>query len=198
MPARIRLATETDAEQMLAIYAPVVRETVISFEYEPPSLEEFRGRVRSVLESMPWLVCDHGGQVAGYAYASPFKTRDGYSWTCELSVYVHSGYHRCGIARALYSALFRCLAVQGFRVAIATITIPNPASIALHESMGMRRVGTYEKVGYKQGRWLDDGVWQIELNPLSLDPAPPVPCKQVEGTPEWHDAIAAGEALLKI
>lgn len=144
------------------------------------------------------MVCDHDADAAGYAYASPFKTRGSYRWTCELSVYVHSGYHRCGIARGLYTALFRCLSAQGYRVAIATITIPDPASIALHEAMGMRRVGTYEKVGYKQGRWLDDGVWQIELNPLSLYPGPPVPWQQVEGTAAWREAIAAGEALLRI
>lgn len=198
MPARIRLATETDAEQMLAIYGPVVRDSVISFEYEPPTLGEFIGRVRSIMESMPWLVCDHEGDIAGYAYARPFKSRDGYGWSCELSVYVHPRYHRCGIGRALYTTLFGCLAAQGYRVAIATITIPNPASIALHEAMGMRRVGTYEKVGYKHGQWLDDGVWQIELNPVTHDPEPPVPYQLITGTPAWREAVSAGEALLRV
>ena len=142
MSARIRLASESDAEQMLTVYAPVVRETIISYESEPPSLAEFRGRIRSVSERMPWLVCGNDGEIAGYAYASPFKTRAGYQWSCELTMYVHPEYHRCGIGRSLYTALFRSLAIQGYCVAIATITIPNPASIALHESMGMRQIAT--------------------------------------------------------
>ena len=198
MSAQIRMAAEADAEQMLAIYAPVVRETVISFEYEPPSLPEFRERIRTTLERMPWLVCDNDSEIAGYAYSSPFRTREGYRWACELTIYVHPGYHRCGIGRALYTSLFRCLALQGYCVAVATITIPNPASIALHESMGMRRVGTYEKVGYKHGQWLDDGVWQIELQPMPAEPDPPVPWQQIAGSAQWREAISAGLAYLKL
>ena len=193
----IRPATEADARQMLDIYAPVVRETTISFEHEPPSLEEFRGRVRTVTEMMPWLVCDDGGKIAGYVYANPFKTRAGYRWCCELTVYVHPEYRRRGVGRALYATLFRCLVAQGYCVAIATITIPNPGSVALHESMGMRRVGTYENVGYKFDQWLDDGVWQIELQPLPADPAPPVQFQQLAGSAEWKDAVSAGLAELR-
>ena len=198
MAAQIRMATEADARQMLAIYAPVVRETVISFEYEPPSLPEFCERIRTTVEWMPWLVCDNGGEIAGYAYASPFRTRAGYRWACELTIYVHPGYHRCGIGRALYTSLFRCLALQGYYVAVATITIPNPASIALHESMGMRRVGTFEQVGYKHGQWLDDGVWQIELQRMQVDPTPPVPWHEVCGSDQWDEALEAGEQRLRI
>lgn len=198
MSAQIRIAAEADAEQMLAIYAPVVRETVISFEYEPPSLAEFRGRVRTVLEQMPWLVCENDGEIAGYAYASPFRTREGYRWACELTIYVHPGYHRCGIGRALYTSLLRCLALQGYCIAVATITIPNPASVGLHESMGMRRIGTYEKVGYKHGHWLDDGVWQIELRPMPTEPTPPIASRELVGSPEWSYALSAGLAALKL
>lgn len=198
MDAQIRMATEADAEQMLAIYAPVVRETTISFEHEPPSLSEFQGRVCETLERMPWLVCEAHGDIAGYACASPFRTRAGYRWACELTIYVHGGYYRCGIGRALYTSLFRCLALQGYCVAIATITIPNAASVALHESMGMRRIGTYENVGYKHERWLDDGVWQIELQPLPAAPEPPVPWQQIAGSPQWREALSAGLAHLKL
>lgn len=197
MVTQIRMATEPDAEQMLAIYAPVVRETVISFEYEPPSLPEFRDRVRATLKRMPWLVCDNDGEIAGYAYARPFRTRAGYRWTCELTVYIHPGYRRRGIGRALYTSLFQCLALQGYCVAVATITIPNPASVALHESMGMQRIGTYEKVGYKHGQWLDDGVWQVELQPMPAEPEPPVPWRQPAASARWHDALGAGLPHLK-
>lgn len=198
MAASIRPATQADVRQMLDIYAPVVRDTTISFETEPPSLDEFRERVRSVTEWMPWLVCDDQGKIAGYVYASPFKTRAGYQWSCELTVYVHPDYRRRGVGRALYTTLFKCLTAQGYCIAVATITIPNPASIALHESMGMRRVGTYESVGHKFGEWLDDGVWQIELRPLPAEPASPAPFHSIFGTRDWDNAVAAGLAALLI
>lgn len=197
MDAHIRLATEANAAPMLEIYAPVVQETTISFEAQPPSEQEFRGRIRAVLERLPWLVCEDGDAVAGYAYASPFKTRAGYAWSVESSVYVHPGYHRRGIGRALYTALLECLAAQGYSVAVAVITIPNPASIGLHEAMGFRRTGTYEGIGYKFGEWLDDGVWQVALRPRPATPEPPRPLGATIGTAEWDDALAKGVALLK-
>ena len=198
MDTEIRLATESDAQQMLAIYAPIVRETTISFEEEVPSLAEFRGRIRSVLEHLPWFVCDHDGAAAGYAYASPFKSRPGYRWSCEVTVYVHPGHRRRNVGRALYTSLLRALAAQGYCVAVAVITLPNPASIALHESMGFQRVGTYQGVGYKLGQWLDDGVWQRELSPKPAAPTPPVPFHDVVGKAEWDDALKAGTACLKL
>lgn len=198
MAAHIRLATEADAEQMLGIYAPVVRDTTISFEIEPPSLSEFRSRVRAVTDRMPWLVCDIRGEIAGYAYATPFKTRAGYRWSCDLTVYVHPNHHRQGVGRALYTTLFKCLVAQGYCVAVATITIPNPASIALHESMGMRRVGAYEHIGHKFGEWLDDGVWQIELQSLPPNPTTPAPFAEIVGSKAWDDALVAGKAALRI
>ncbi len=97
MDAGIRLATEDDAGQMLEIYGPVVRDTIISFEEQPPSTEEFRRRIRTVLERLPWLVCDIDGHIAGYAYATPFRTRAGYRWSAELTVYVHPSHHRRGV-----------------------------------------------------------------------------------------------------
>ena len=197
MNARIRLATEADAAPMLEIYAPVVRETTISFEAHPPSEQEFRGRIRTVLERLPWLVCEDGGAVAGYAYASPFKTRAGYAWSVELSVYVHPDSHRRGVGRALYTALLECLAAQGYYVVVAVITIPNPASIGLHETLGFRRTGTYEGIGYKFGEWLDDGVWQLELRPRSAAPVLPRSLSAIIRTAEWDDALAKGVALLK-
>ena len=96
-----------------------------------------------------------------------------------------------------YTSLFQCLALPGYRVAVATITIPSPASIALHESMGMRRIGTYESAGYKHGRCLNDDIWQIELQPVPADPDPPVPWRQAAGSPQWHDALSGGLPHLK-
>ena len=197
MDATIRLATEADAGHILEIYAPVVRDTVISFEEEPPSLDEFRGRIRSVLERMPWLGCEIDGHIAGYAYATPFRARPGYRWTTEWTVYVHPGHQRRGVGRALYTALLGCLRAQGYRTAVAVIALPNPASIALHEAVGFRRTGTLERIGFKHGRWVDDGVWQLDIQPRLDYPAEPVSFGDFQGTPQWHEALESGAALLR-
>ena len=196
MDAHIRLATEDDAAQLLEIYSPVVNETIISFEELPPSLEEFRGRISAVLERMPWLVCLQGGDIAGYAYATPFRSRAGYRWTAELTVYVASSHHRRGVGRALYTALLGCLAGQGYRTAVAIIALPNPASVALHQSLGFHRTGVLENVGFKHGRWIDDDVWQLDIQPGGGVPLEPVPLGEFLGTVEWEEAIERGTALL--
>ena len=196
MDAGIRLATEDDAEGMLNIYAPVVRDTVISFEEQPPSIKEFRNRIRSVLERIPWLVCIVSGDIAGYAYATPFRSRAGYRWTAELTVYVHPAYHRRRVGRALYTALLRCLAGQGYRTAVAIIALPNPASARLHESMGFRRTGVLENIGFKHGRWIDDGVWQLDIQPSPTPPPEPISLSDFIETPEWFEALEGGAAVL--
>ena len=197
MNGNLRLATVDDAEGMLEIYAPVVRDTVISFEDHPPSPEEFRGRIRAVLDRLPWLVCVIGGRIAGYAYATPFRTRAGYRWTVELTVYVHPAYHRQGVARSLYTALLGCLEAMGYHTAVAIVALPNEASIALHAALGFRRTGVLEHIGYKHGRWVDDDVWQLQLQPPDATPTEPIPLSRFIDTPAWREALEAGAALLK-
>ena len=160
---RVRLATEDDAEGMLAIYAPVVRETAISFELEPPSVEEFRGRIRATLSGHPWLVCEIDGVIAGYAYASEYKSRAAYRWSVETTVYVSAHFRRRGVGRAVYSALLERLRALGFYNALAAIALPNDASVGLHESLGFKHLGTMRNVGFKLGGWHDVGWWQLEL-----------------------------------
>ena len=111
---------------------------------------------------------------------------------------MNSEYHRRGVGRALYAALLPCLAAQGYRVAVAVITVPNPASVGLHESIGMRRVGAFEGIGYKFGQWLDDGVWQMELAPPSETHEPPVPFHDLVNTPVWENALKTGVSFLQI
>ena len=198
-----------------------MRDTAISFEMQPPTPEEFRGRLRAALERRLWLVCAdagagdgsgnsvvvadagaagggaNGGVVAGYAYAAQFNFRESYVWAVEVSVYVHSAYRRRGVGQALYESLFRCLALQGFCTAIARITLPNPASIALHEAMGFRPAGVNEGIGHKHGQWHDVGIWQMELCPRPAAPEPPMPARQLAGTPEWEAALQSGAAHLR-
>jgi phosphinothricin acetyltransferase len=171
----IRLATEQDAAQIQAIYASIVRETAISFEFDPPTVEEMRQRIRKTLERLPWLVYEDRGAILGYVYASPHRERAAYQWSVDVSVYVRADARRSGVGRALYTSLFRLLALQGYYNAYAGISLPNPASVSLHESLGFRPVGVFQAVGYKFGKWHDVGWWQLALQDRPASPKPPVP-----------------------
>ena len=195
--AVIRLACEADAAAMLAIYAPYVRDSAISFETEPPSEEEFRQRIRSALEVGLWLLCEAGGSVLGYAYAGRFHARRAYQWTVEVTAYVRPDQHRKGVGYGLYTSLLGCLALQGFRAAVGVIALPNPASVGLHERMGFAPAGVLRAVGYKHGRWHDVGWWQRALGKHAPSPEPPRPSETLRESPEWRRALEAGVALVR-
>jgi L-amino acid N-acyltransferase YncA len=196
-PATIRLATERDAEQIAALYAPYVTDTVISFESEPPTADEMRRRIRDTLERYPWVVCERQGRVLGYAYAGAHGSRAAYRWSVDVSVYVREGAHRTGVGRALYTSLFAALDLQGFYNAYAGATLPNPASVGLHEAMGFRSVGVYRGVGYKMGAWHDVGWWHLPLRERVADPDPPADLPLVLGSEEWDAALRHGVPLLR-
>ena len=192
----IRLASPSDARQILEIYAPFCQETAVSFETEPPTTNDLRQRITKTLRFFPWLVCDKAGLISGYAYASPHRERAGYRWSVDVSVYVREGHRRSGIGRALYSSLFAILRLQGFYNVLAGISLPNPASVALHESMGLQPLGVYQGIGFKCGEWHDVGWWQVALRPRTGVPEEPRPFPEVRDRPECDDALAAGSALL--
>ena len=170
----IRLANPTDAVAMLAIYAPYIRHTSITFETGVPAVADFANRIHSYMQKWPWLVYEKDGQIAGYAYASQYRERVAYQWSVECSVYVHDDHFRCGIARALCTALFSILKAQGFTTVYAVINLPNDRSVAFHESIGFHYFATYKKVGYKLGKWKDVGWWQLQLNDYKDEPAAPI------------------------
>lgn len=122
-----------------------------------------RRRIEEVSASYPWLVAEFDGRVAGYAYASPHRTRAAYRWAADVAVYVKRDHQRLGLGRALYDALLELLAHQGVQVACAGITLPNEASVRLHEAVGFEPVGVYRRIGWKAGAWHDVGWWQREL-----------------------------------
>ncbi|MXO61178.1 GNAT family N-acetyltransferase [Altererythrobacter salegens] len=159
MSAIIRPAEARDAASCAAIYAPFVRETCISFELEPPDEAEMARRIADYGASHAWLVAEADGQVAGYAYGSPHRTRAAYSSSCDVAVYVDPAYTRQGIGRALYDNLLVRLSQQ-YHAAFAGIALPNEASVALHEAVGFTHLGTYREVGWKLGAWRDVGWWQ--------------------------------------
>jgi L-amino acid N-acyltransferase YncA len=176
----IRLADAADAGAVHAIYAPIVENTVISFEWEVPTVVELQGRMERVLaEGYPWLVAEAGGEVGGYAYATSFRARAAYAWAAEVSVYVHPAHRRRGVGRALYRTLLRLLERQGFRSAYAVATAPNPGSEALHRALGFREVGRFPRIGYKRGGWHDVVCWWLPLDVGDGEPAAIRPVRDV-------------------
>jgi L-amino acid N-acyltransferase YncA len=163
-----------DAAGCLEIYTPFVSGSAISFEEHPPTVAEFAARIAHVSERHPWLVAVEDGVVAGFAYASAHRARAAYRWTCETSVYIGSGHRRRGVGGELYTALLELLARQGLTLAVAGITLPNPASVALHEALGFEPVGVYRRIGFKAGAWRDVGWWQRTLSDPG-DGQPPEP-----------------------
>jgi L-amino acid N-acyltransferase YncA len=194
----IRLAQESDAEAIQRIYAPFVLHTAVSFETEPPSVDEMRSRILKILARLPWLVCERNEKVIGYAYASPHRERAAYGWSVDVTVYVHEDYRRYGVGKALYASLFQVLRLQGFYNAYAGVTLPNPGSVGLHEAMGFTPVGVYRTVGYKLGRWHDVGWWQLALRDHSTAPAALADIASVAAGAEWDAAIGSGLAVLRV
>ena len=169
----IRLAAPTDAAAIADIYRPAVVDRATSFEIDAPDAGQMATRIESCLARLPWLVADDDGVVLGYAYASPHRTRAAYQWSVDVSAYVSQAAHRRGVGRSLYEAIFRVLALQGFRNAYAGITMPNDASEAFHRALGFTTVGIYRGVGYKLGRW-HDVLW-LERALAPGDDTPPIP-----------------------
>jgi phosphinothricin acetyltransferase len=177
---KIRRATADDAAAIATIYAPYVSASVVSFETEAPDAAEIARRIAALGDLYPWLVAREGdATILGYAYGCAFRTRPAYRFTVETTVYVADGAHRRGIGSLLYRALLPVLEAQGFTQAIGAITIPNEASIRLHESLGFVRAGTYEKVGFKLGEWRSVGLWQRPLAPMAARPEEPRPVSSV-------------------
>lgn len=194
MTPTIRTATEADGYALARIYAPVVEDTHVSFETEPPDADEMERRVRGTTTRLPWLVCERGGGVVGYAYASPHGDRPGYRWAVDVSVYVDERWRRRGVARGLYESLFSVLRRQGFANAYAVIALPNRPSVELHEALGFERVGVYENVGYKNGEWRDVGHWELSLLDPEGPPSPTVPFEELRDTDACREAVRAGES----
>jgi phosphinothricin acetyltransferase len=166
-----------DGAGCAAVYAPYVRDGVASFEERVPSAEELARRIELISRTHPWLVAEDDAELAGYAYAAPHRERAAYRWAADVAVYVAPHRRRQGIGRALYGALLPLLVRQGLRIVCAGITLPNEASVALHEAFGMQPVGVYRRIGWKFGAWHDVGWWQGELAPANsgppAEPGPP-------------------------
>ena len=187
--SNIRMATRADAPGILEIYRPFIETTVVSFETEVPTVAEMEGRISAGLRFAPWLVCVDARGVVGYAYASKYRERAAYQWCVEVSLYVRDGDRRRGVGRSLYRSLFALLRLQGFRAANAVITLPNAASVGLHESFGFRSIGVHTLVGFKLGRWHDVGHWQLELGDRVGAPEPLLSIEVLSRSPGYDAAL---------
>jgi phosphinothricin acetyltransferase len=198
MMPTIRLADEDDAAQVRAIYAPFCSDdSHVSFEFEVPTVEEIRRRIASTLERYPWLVCDDSGVILGYAYAGAHSARAAYQWSVNVSVYIAEGRRGWRIGRALYTSLFAGLRLQGYANVYAGATLPNPASVGLHEAMGFEPVGVYRQVGFKAGAWQDTTWMQRALGERPARPEPPLSLAEAQGIPGWAAAIESGLGLIR-
>lgn len=179
---RIRLADpDRDAAGIAGIYRTAVEGSTVSFEEVAPDAGEMAQRIRHTLDRTPWLVAeaDEPDDAVGYAYAASHRERAGYRSSVDVSAYVHAGWRGRGIGRALYDALIPMLGRQGFVNVYAGIALPNPASVALHEAIGMRRIGVYERVGFKFGAWHDVAWYGLRMAEPELPPLEPIPLPEL-------------------
>ena len=174
MTGKIRFARESDAPAVVGIYGPFCEDSPVSFETTIPSVSEVERRIRTVSEQYPWLVCESQAKVLGYAYASRHHDRAAYRWSVDVAVYLSESNRGQGVGTALYTALFALLRIQGFFNAYAGITLPNPASVRLHQRFGFEPVGVYRRVGYKAGGWHDVSWWALPLRLPEDSPQEPI------------------------
>jgi phosphinothricin acetyltransferase len=174
-----RLANRDDVAAMLAISNWAALHTPANFAIEPETLEAWTRSWEETQRMYPWLVAMAGTDILGFAKASPHKSRCAYAWSAELSVYVHPNHHGKGVGRSLYDRLIPILKAQGYVTLLAGITTPNPASERLHTSVGFRRVGLFERVGWKFDQWHDVSYWQCNLRDDRMPPSPIQPVAAV-------------------
>ncbi len=191
MAVSIRFARSEDGEALAEIYAPYVRETAITFEYDPPTAEEFRRRMAAIQGRYPYLVAQEAGVILGYCYAAPFKGRAAYDWAAETSIYVRRDAHRRGLGKRLYAVLEDLLRAQGIRDMLACIALPEPEdeyltldSLRFHAALGFREIARFRDIGNKFGRWYHM-VWMDKvLGDHTPDPKPILPVSALDHDPD--------------
>jgi len=177
----IRLATVNDAEGLLAVYKPYVETTASTFEYDVPSVDEFRKRINAIIPEYPWLVCEREGVIVGYAYAHKHRERVAYQWSPESTIYLSKEMHGTGIARIMYEAVFEILKLQGFINVFASVLSTNINSNRFHKAMGFEEIGLFKNIGYKYEAWHSNYWYQLSLSEHTLNPPAPKKMAEVVG-----------------
>ncbi|MDP3913175.1 MAG: N-acetyltransferase family protein [Bacteroidota bacterium] len=193
MNTSIRLAEKRDTPGILEIYSPFILETAVTFEETVPDEESFWKRIQEIMTELPFLVCEIDGRIAGYAYASAYRSRASYRWTKEVSVYVHPDFQRKRVAQALYTSLNEIVRYQGIADLLAIITIPNDSSVAFHEQFGYHKCGEFLKVGYKLGQWQNVGWFELFLQDEAQSPKDRIlTLNEISGLTIFQEAIQKG------
>jgi len=193
MNPKIRLAEKHDVPGILEIYSPFILETSVTFEEIVPDEDSFWERIQGILAELPYLVCEIDGRIAGYAYASAYRSRASYRWSKEVSVYVHPDFRRRKVADALYTSLNDIVRYQGIADLLAIITMPNEPSVTFHEHFGYRKCGEFSNVGYKLDQWQNVGWFELFLQDENKAPKDwIIPLNEVTGLPIFQEAIQKG------
>ncbi len=192
------MALPDDAADILEIYRPFVTGTVVTFEELVPTVEEFRQRIKTVLEEAPYLVCEIDGVIVGYAYASAYRTRASYRWNREVTVYINPDFQGMNIGTALYTALIAMLRMQHYGNLLAVVTLPNEGSARLHERMGFKACAVFNQVGYKMNKWHQVGWWELALADPDEKPLEPVLLKDIDDNIVWDKIMRDAADLVKI
>ena len=159
----IREANPEDARSIANIYNHYIENTVITFDTETISTDAMHHKIAELQDKYPVLVITCDNEVAGFAYGSSWKTKTAYKYCAETTIYMHPSFQSKGLGIRLYRAVLASLPLFDIVNAIACITVPNDASIKLHEKLGFRRVGRFDKVGYKKETWIDVEYWQKQV-----------------------------------
>ncbi len=175
-----RMATIDDAQDILDVYEPYILNTPITFEFNPVPLDEFKERINRISKQFPYILCVIDDVVAGYAYCSYYLEKEGFSWDCEITVYVDPKYHKRGIATALYKILISLVEKQGYYNIYSLICVPNESSVNLHKKYGFKEVGVYYNTAYKLSKWRDLLVMTKCLREYDINPKKPISVHQVD------------------
>lgn len=195
---KIRLIKETDAQPALDIFRYYVDNTNISFEYDPPTLEEYIQRIKTNTEKYPWLVCLNNDKLIGFAYGSTHRYRTAYQWSPESTIYLAPNFHSKGIGRILYETLFEVMKLQGYFNVFAGVALPNEKSIRLHRAMGFDDIGIFKNVGYKHSSWIHTHWFQLLLNEHKLNPSTPTKLDTVILTKEFSEIMDSANNKLNL
>lgn len=170
----IRMATKDDWREILDIYEPYIHHTAITFDYVSFSKEEFQGKIKKIISKFPYLVYVVEEEIVAYAYCTPYLEKEGFSWDCEITIYMKEEYRGRGIASILYETLLKMIKLQGYCNIYALICVPNVESVALHKKFGFTEMGIYKKTAYKLGKWQDLLVMEKQMNEYNDQPAKPI------------------------
>jgi phosphinothricin acetyltransferase len=187
----IRLIRDSDYAGVLAVYTPYVLDTVITFEYEVPTLDEFTKRLSTIAKYYPVLVCEVDGDIVAYCYGSIHRVKTAYQWSVESTIYIAEAYHHKGLAAIMYTCLFDILRLQGFINVYAGISVPDGKSDKFHPKFGFKYLGVFPKIGYKHGSWHDLKWYEYILSERIDNPPAPIPISEI-----W-DSEAVREILVK-